>query len=381
MKIGIMTFWWSEDNYGQILQCYALQKYLRDTGHDAYLIRYDPRKDYIKNPLTARFLKALNPIKLYNFIRHKLRLYRAAKEQQACPRYFSQFRNRYLVQSEKIYTSYNQLKTDPPTADMYIVGSDQVWNFYTSKLQKVINTVHAYFLDFGGKNIKRVSYAASWGNFFIEKNFREEIQPLLERFDYVSVREKSGIAICEDCHAQADWVPDPVFLLNTEAYRSLYMENSFDKPQKKYVFLYLLSNPCDCSIVDIKRWAESKGLDVVYVSGNNSIDGHTKIFASIPQWLYLIDNAEYVITNSFHCCVVSSMFHKRYAAVPVKGLISGMNSRLDSLWELLEVSPRLFINNNFSVLDVKYPELDRNKILSKIGNFNRILQMPEYNEP
>ena len=373
MKIGIITFWWSEDNYGQILQCYALQKYLRDAGHDAYLIRYDPRNDYNKTPFLVRSLKALNPVKLYNYIWNKVRVYRASKEQKIYPRYFSEFRKRYLVQSEKIYTSYNQLKIDPPTADMYIVGSDQVWNFYTSKLQNVINIVHAYFLDFGGKNIKRVSYAASWGKIFIEESFRKEIQPLLERFDYVSVREKSGIAICEDCHAQADWVPDPVFLLNTEAYRSLYMENSFDKPQKKYLFLYLLANPCDCSVVDIKRWAQHKGLDVIYVSGNNNIDEHKKVYATIPQWLYLIDNAEYVITNSFHCCVFSILFHKRFAAVPVKSTLSGMNLRLDSLWELLDVSPRLFVNNNFPVLDIEYPELDRNRILSRIENFNRIL--------
>ena len=57
MKIGVMTFWWSQDNYGQILQCYALQKYLRDAGHDAYLIRY---KNEEKSPLWKKCLKAFN---------------------------------------------------------------------------------------------------------------------------------------------------------------------------------------------------------------------------------------------------------------------------------------------------------------------------------
>ena len=68
MKIGIMTFWWSNDNYGQLLQCYALQKYLRDLGHDAFLIRYNWNEDIIPNSFVKRLLMALNPIKLLNFI-------------------------------------------------------------------------------------------------------------------------------------------------------------------------------------------------------------------------------------------------------------------------------------------------------------------------
>ncbi len=75
MKIGIMTFWWSEDNYGQLLQCYALQKYLRDQGHDPFLIRYDPRGDYAPTPLYRKLLKALNPVKLARYLSLKRRKY------------------------------------------------------------------------------------------------------------------------------------------------------------------------------------------------------------------------------------------------------------------------------------------------------------------
>ena len=71
MKIGIMTFWWSNDNYGQLLQCYALQKYLRDSGHDAFLIRYNYTTDIKKNPLFLRALKALNPLLLARYLLQK----------------------------------------------------------------------------------------------------------------------------------------------------------------------------------------------------------------------------------------------------------------------------------------------------------------------
>ena len=72
LKIGILTFWWSNDNYGQLLQCYALQKYLRDAGHDAFLIRYDSRKDFIRTPFILRCLKALNPVLLCKFLQYKI---------------------------------------------------------------------------------------------------------------------------------------------------------------------------------------------------------------------------------------------------------------------------------------------------------------------
>ena len=71
MKIGIMTFWWSNDNYGQLLQCYALQKYLRDLGHDAYLIRYNFETDFLKIPFFLRCLKYVNPKKMLNYIYNK----------------------------------------------------------------------------------------------------------------------------------------------------------------------------------------------------------------------------------------------------------------------------------------------------------------------
>ena len=74
MKIGIMTFWWSEDNYGQLLQCYALQKYLHEIGHDAFLIRYNPGKDYLKIFFLVKMLKIFNLKKLINYLSYKKRV-------------------------------------------------------------------------------------------------------------------------------------------------------------------------------------------------------------------------------------------------------------------------------------------------------------------
>lgn len=355
MKIGIMTFWWSDDNYGQLLQCYALQKYLRGLGHEPYLIRYKWYSDVIKNPLPVRILKALNPVFMYKYVKNKKNKALIKKETNKNSRCFDDFRKRYITQSEAQFSSLRQLQENPPSADVYVVGSDQVWNFWNNPVRRFRNIIHAYFLDFGVAETKRASYAASWGVKNISSEYIKEISPLLSKFDYISVRELSGIALCNQCGAKsAKWVPDPTQLLSVKDYRDLYNENKLRKPQNKYLLLYILNNKCDFDIQAIYNFAATKNLEVIYVTGNGTIDNYLKFSATIPEWLYLIDNAEYVITNSFHCCVFSILFNKQFAALLLTGKYAGMNSRLDSLFNRYEIEPRFIQVNDFSILDKPY---------------------------
>ena len=352
MKIGIMTFWWSEDNYGQLLQCYALQKYLRDQGHDPFLIRYDPRNDYVPTPLYRKLLKALNPVKLVGYLSFQRRKYLSSKEYTTHNRQFSIFRDTYLKQSEQIYYSYDELKANPPQADCYIVGSDQVWNFSNGALQKVKKLVHAYFLDFGSDSIIRMAYAASWGREQIPDNFVDEIQPLLKKFQKVSVREKSGIDICRRCgYETAQWVCDPTLLLDAEVYRRIYRDSNVTASQKPYVLFYYLDNGGKFDKKSVFRFAQERNLDVRYISANMNMDAYEKTYATIPEWLFLVDNAQYVITNSFHCCVFSILFRKQFGAIALTGTYSGMNSRLQSLFEMTGCGERYIKDGDFSVLE------------------------------
>ena len=275
MKIGILTFWWSQDNYGQLLQCYALQKYLRDAGHDAFLIRYDSRNDFFRTPFILRFFKALNPVLLCKFLQHKINSKKLLEESKLNDRHFDDFRENYIVQSENVYTLYNQLKENPPEADVYIVGSDQVWNFSLFKtVNNCKNLIHAYFLDFGSTQTKRISYAASWSCSDLRSDIIEKISPLLKNFDYVSVREKSGINLCRKCgYDTAEFRCDPTLLLTAENYRSLYKENcDTSKRKNPYLFLYMLNNTCDFDIQKVYEFGERKNLEIVYVTGNGKID-------------------------------------------------------------------------------------------------------------
>ena len=371
MKIGILTFWWSADNYGQLLQAYALQAYLRGQGHDAYLIRYKWEKDFTPSPLAFRLLKACNPVLLFRFFSTRLRIHAAKQEQAAFDRGFDAFRDRYIAQSPRVYNSWTELCEDPPQADCYIVGSDQVWNFGAIPLARCRSAVHAYFLDFGKPETARLSYAASWGRVMLPDEYAREIAPLLSRFRYVSVREESGVSLCAQCgFPGARWVRDPTLLLDAEAWRALYAENAVRTPAGCYLFLYMLGNECDFDIETVYRFARERNLQVVYVTGNSVVDRREKWFATIPEWLFLVDHAEYVVTNSFHCCVFSVLFGKRFGAVPLTGNAAGMNARMDSLFELFRIKPR-WLRGDFSVLeseaDARVPDAFRFNLQEALG--------------
>lgn len=123
-------------------------------------------------------------------------------------------------------------------------------------------------------------------------------------------------------------------MLSAEYYRKIYNENSFEKRSKKYILVYNLVSKSNIDIGKIKKFADKRQLDVVYVTGHGQVDSENKLYATIPEWLYLIDNAEYVITNSFHGSIFSSIFHKQFVVFPLKG--NPTNSRLETLTDLLE---------------------------------------------
>jgi hypothetical protein len=351
MKIGIMTYWWSEDNYGQVLQCFALQKYLRDAGHDAYLIRYLPDDIHIKTRFLKKIQKAFNPVKLIRYLFNKI-LNLIDKEKNKF-REFSVFREKYLVQSEKIYHSYNELLKEPPDAEVYIVGSDQVWHFGDLPLELVKERLKCYFLDFGNKKVKRISYAASFGKEKLNDDFISEIFPLLSKFDYISVRENAGIDICHQYGIEtAELAPDPTLLLDTNEYRSLYKDVNINAViNAPFLLLYILGSLCDFSFQAVYDWAKEKGINIIYISGNGMQDKYKKLYATIPQWLYLIDHAEYVITNSYHCSIFSFLYQKKFGVIPLTGYNSGMNTRFTTLFELLGMKNGRFITDNFAILD------------------------------
>ena len=299
---------------------------------------------------------------LYRFVKGQITSKKVLKEQISNSRKFDDFRKKYIKHSEVFYNSYKQLKENPPEADVYIVGSDQVWNFsiFSTKKEYVYKSVHCYMLDFGDDSIKRMSYAASWSVKSLSQDLIDEIRPLLQKFSYVSVREKLGIELCKQCgYNNAEFVCDPTFLLNAETYRELYINEEISYVSNKYILLYMLNNEYDFDIQKVYDFAKEKELDIVYVTGNgNKKESREQFYATIPEWLYLIDHAEYVVTNSFHCSVFSSIFSKKFGVIRLKGKHMGMNSRFDSLFEFLGINTRY--------IDESFDELLKDYIISDI---------------
>lgn len=368
MKIGIVTFWWGEDNYGQQLQLYALQRFLNLHGHEAFLICYDQRSDY-KVSIRTYLNKITKPKQIYKYLEYKLKKSKSSKINSNHPRYFEDFQKQYISKTG-IYNSFDELKATPPVADAYIVGSDQVWNpdCLSGNIYDNNGPIKTFFLDFVPENRPRLSYAASWGGIALSKEQERFIAPLLKKFTYVSVREQSGIDLCLQCGvSDAEWVCDPTLLFKADDYRKLYepyMNSHNDHLSvskhiiEDYILLYYLDNGGKFDIDQVYKFAKSHHLTVKYITANGQVDKYEKIYPNLMQWLELVDHAKYIITNSFHCCVFSVIFKKQFISIPISGRDSGMNDRLKSLFKLCEMKPRILDINqhsyDFSILNEQY---------------------------
>lgn len=348
MKIGIVTLWNTTQNYGAVLQCYALQEFLRRKGHEPYLIRYSYHASQYRK-------KHLNIIRIINGVKNKIYQFRLQRVQEESKR-FDQFIQINMKSTKDEYSTWQQLKDNPPEADLYIAGSDQVWNFYNTPVEDCRDNIHVYFLDFG-ENVHKASYAASWMKKYVRDEHLREIIPLLNQFEYVSVREQEGIELCEKCGIEsAEWVCDPTLLLKKEDYRKLY-KNTTNQilPNRKYVLLYMvLTRNNTFNIDSVYEFARQNNLEVVYVTGDKSLDHYPKKYPTIEEWIYLVDHAEYVITNSFHGTVFSLLFQKQFATISLDGYAESTNARINALFKMFHVEERFLRNYDFTVLKKKY---------------------------
>lgn len=218
--IGILTLWESSDNYGQQLQCWALQRELVKLGQSPYLIRYDTSLKIGGKAKLLHNLKRLIKFFLTHIIMSKNRLKVTNDQVQEYNtkneiRKFKEFRDSNIIQSQAFYKNIKELRKQPPKADIYIVGSDQVWSYPLSYEES-----KAYFLDFGSSNVKRIAYAASFSLPSYPENLKRILKKQLEKFDAISVREKTGVNICRDIDVEAQLVLDPTLLLSKNDYLS-----------------------------------------------------------------------------------------------------------------------------------------------------------------
>lgn len=346
MKIGIFTFHYAT-NYGAVLQAYSLQEILKkiESDVDVEIVNYIPAK-FRKNIFNVIKAKKLNKI-YYNIKEY-------VKEKK-----INSFRKKHINSSSKYYSSYEDLVNSPPSYNIYICGSDQIWNkYFANKEGKT-----SYFLDFGNKNIKRISYAASFGNAenISDYNQLNNIISCLQSFDAISVRERNGIHILNSAGINNGvLVPDPTLLLKKEEYLRLFERNKKNK-KTKILFYQLHRNQ---KMIKYLYYLEKSISNKIF-----SIDNYTPI--SIEEWLSYFYNTDSIITNSFHGVAFSLIFNKRFIALPIEGSLCGMNSRIETLLNLVNLSDRIVDDNTNDYKQILNKEIDWNTVNNKLSEFRK----------
>lgn len=379
MKIGILTYWSSSDNYGQVLQCYALQRYLINQGHDAFLIKYNPSNETI--PIWRKLINNLSFQKIvYKFSSQRRKdkqnfileqHLRDFNQKLNVKRQFDEFRHEYIHSTDIVYSSIDELRNSPPEADAYICGSDQVWNN-----SLLLRNAAAWYLSFGKENVKRFSYAASIGR-YLQKEEMPTFRKYLAKFDAISVREDSARELCVQAgFPQTQVTLDPTLMLPIENFRRFEHCNGF---QEHYMFLYVLNVSTQEEIYwkEIQAYLQTTNLDLKivcssgYMQARELLESHHNIQATIPEWLGYIDDAQCVMTTSFHGVVFCIKMHKPFLAIMLTNKYAKGNDRIISLLNQLDLSSRIY-NPNKSIDVQMTPVIDWDKVEQKIFALQKV---------
>ncbi len=302
------------DNHGARLQCYALVRYLQKQGHDVQVIDYRP--DYMRGPRLwywpgtslkewAKFFLRI-PDRIRSVRRHRC---------------FDEFSKKYIPLT-RIYNTIDELRQDPPLADKYIAGSDQIWNTTFRN-----GTDPAYYLDFGSKEILRESFAASFATSEIVPSARAFVKENLKRFDKITVREQSALKIVENLGYQCSLQDDPVFLLSAKEWDEIVDRTG---EGEKYVLVYDFY--ADEKIKkEALLIARERGCGVYAICSRELPYADKNFVYSSPEtFVSLIKNSVCVISNSFHGTVFAMIYNVPFKVIDRP---DGLNVRMHDLLE------------------------------------------------
>lgn len=340
-------------NYGASLQAYALQRYLLDLGHDVEIIDYKP--DYLSfvydfMGVSPNWDGNLLFRWAYRFFRFPMRIRGLERK-----RVFDSFTKNRLRLTPSRYESNDELAQNPPGADVYIAGSDQIWNTSYKNGKDP-----AFYLDFAEKGAKRFSYAASFSTKKIVPGYEDFVRAGLSKFDSITVREREGLEILRSLGLKGEQVLDPVFLLSGELWDNFSGESH---EEKGYIFVYdLAGNPLLPKFA--KKLSQKTGKKILAVRDNNKVSYADVIVkdAGPCEFLAYLKNADYVVADSFHASAFALIFGKELF---VFGRLDGeINSRMENLLSLAECRERYIEDENF---DIEFRPLDFATISAKLA--------------
>jgi len=313
MKVGIITFN-SAHNYGAVLQVWALQEKLKSEGHQVEVINY--RIPAIDNLYQVYVPRWISKNSMVNRVCHKLQYMKARVRIPEKSKRYKKFENfiNHVLPTTVPYHNYEALKNAKFDYDLLITGSDQVWN---GNITRGISG--AYFLAFGDEKVKRISYAASIGKDAFDEEEKIVVQKYLKGLDYISVREEKAKAAVEELtDKEVDVVLDPTLLLDREKYDKL--KKPFPVKGGDYIFVHnvhLVKVDARLNAI-VEEISRRTGLPVVNNRADYSFKNEIGKFSEggPEEFLGVIDGAKFVITNSFHATVFSTIYEKKFITVP-----------------------------------------------------------------
>ena len=315
-------------NVGASFQAYALSEYLRQQGHDVEIIDYKP--DYLSKRYNfkavdnPRFEKPFLLKVLYLVLKFPKRLLEYPGKKN-----FDKFREEYLRLTER-YHSFGELKLNPPVADIYIAGSDQIWNtlFQNGK-------DGAFYLEFAPEGTKKASYAASFATESIAPEWKNQVKEWLNDFDNISVREKSAVKLLDEMGIKGQAVLDPVFLLTAVQWENLIKI----KKTSKSIFVYDFDENDFMRKISLtaKEKLHSKIISFFKVDYSDE----NLRYPGPLEFLEVIYNSELILSNSFHATVFSLIFHKDFFVIKRN---ENINVRMMDLLKVVGLEDRLISN-------------------------------------
>ncbi len=335
MKIGIITTHMA-DNYGAVLQAYALSTYVgKQTECD--IINYCPPYTKVNYRLKS---KIRDPKSALYYIFDSLHL----QEKKRRRGKFNSFRNSYMKLSSKCIST-EELKVLSLSYDAVITGSDQVWNPLLHSFDE------NYFLTFCPDSVRKYGYAPSFGVSELKENQKKIVKVRCEGFADISFRENSGARIAKELFGKDfPLVLDPIFLLSREEWLNL-MPNV--APAKPYYLCYYLSDPQN-SVKHVCKIGKQDGVEVFSIgySIKDPLNSAKKIYDLGPlEFLAYIYNAECVFTDSFHATAFSILFNRPFFT-RIDGKNAERSDRVITLMESVGLGTRAYGESNLSELYV-----------------------------
>ena len=364
-KIGIITL--QGDNYGATLQAVALNKKLNDLGYDAENLDYNDKK----RVLSGLSLKG----RVKFFLRQKVIIPILIGNKRK--KNFNAFRKNYLKLSSDRWDSKEKLAQNPPQYDVYISGSDQIWN------PDVINNDYNYLLAFAPDESKKIAYASSFGKAEISEDKYDIYKHYLSRYNHLAVRENSGQKLVEKLTGRSCYtVVDPTLLLTEQEWSEMA---SAQKDTEPYILCYYMPGDklvCDAICKIATALSKKTGKKVI----NLGLKEHYvlkpgldfRATAGPAEFISLFLNADCIVTNSFHGTAFATNFNKQLY-VPINSKILGKGARhtrmIDYL-NLIELSDAIVLvdeNFTFSEHSLDYTKPRENIIKNREASINYLL--------